>query len=104
MEHQAQDPPSGPVQLPISVQAGDEGVESSPAKKDLGLLVDENLDVIWQCALTAQKASRILGCIKSSMGCIKSSMGCRSREGILPLRSGESPPGVLRPALGSPVK
>jgi len=33
-----------------------------------------------QCALTAQKANRILGCIKSSVA-------SRSREGILPLCS-----------------
>ena len=33
------------------------------------------------------------------LGCITSSMASRSREGILPLCSGESPPGVLHPAL-----
>jgi len=40
----------------------------------------------------ARKASRTLGCIKRSTA-------SRSREGILPLCSGESPPGVLRPVL-----
>jgi len=54
---------------------GDEGIESSLAKK--GLLVDEKLHMTHQCALTARKANHILGCIPSSVA-------SRSREGILP--------------------
>ncbi|PKU36332.1 rna-directed dna polymerase from mobile element jockey-like [Limosa lapponica baueri] len=71
---------------------GGKGIGSSPVEKDLGLMVHEKLDVSWQCAPAAQKANHILGCVERSIS-------SRAREVILPLCSGETPPGVLCPAL-----
>jgi len=72
----------------------DEGIESSPAEKDLRVLVDEKVDITQQCVLAAQKASHTLGCIPSSVG-------SRAREGVLPLCSSLVRPllEVLHPAL-----
>ena len=61
----------------VSVKLGDVRIEQSPTRKDL---VVGKLGMSQQCALTAQIANRILGCIKRSVA-------SRAREVILPLCS-----------------
>jgi len=82
----------GQGNLQYQYRLGDEGIESSPAMKDLGALVNEKLDMSRKCGLTAQTANCILGCLKSSVA-------SRLREGILPLCST-----LVSPHLGSCVQ
>ncbi|PKU46143.1 hypothetical protein llap_3555 [Limosa lapponica baueri] len=64
-----------------------EWIESSPEEKDLGMSVDEKLNMSQQRELAAQKANHIRGCIRRSTA-------TRLREVILPLYSG-----LVRPHL-----
>jgi len=69
---------------------GGEWIESNPEEKDLWVLLDEKLNTTQQCTLTVQKATHILGCIKSSMA---------SRLRATLLCSDVNLPGILCPAL-----
>ena len=78
---------------------GEELLESSPAEKDPGVLVDEKLDVSQQCAPAARKANGALGCTKKGVA-------SREREVTVPLYSALVRPSsaILHPGLGTPAQ
>ena len=82
----------------------DEGIETSPAEKGLGPALRRRAWGYWwmksqQCALTAQKANRTPRLYQTKHG-----QQVEGGDSAPLLRSGESPPAVLRPAPGSSLQ
>ncbi|XP_065413911.1 uncharacterized protein LOC101936461 [Chrysemys picta bellii] len=72
---------------------GTNWLSGSSAEKDLGITVDEKLELSQQCALVAKKANGILGCISRSIA-------SRTSDYSLLFGNGAATSGILGPVLG----
>ncbi|PKU39393.1 rna-directed dna polymerase from mobile element jockey- hypothetical protein [Limosa lapponica baueri] len=88
--HLSQDNPQDQYRL------GDEGIESSPEEKDLGVvLVHEKLDMSWQCALSPE------GQLHPGLHLEMHGQQVKGDDSAPLLCYGETPPELLCPALES---
>ena len=79
----------GSGNLHYQYKLGDVKIERSSAENSLEVPADGKLDMSQQCALAAQKANHILGCIKRSVVAVKGA------DPAPLLYTGEISPGIL---------
>jgi len=86
--HRSQDNPKHKYRL------GRKRTENSPEDKDLGVLADEKLNMTWQCCFHSPEGQPYPGLHQKQRG-----QQVEGGDSAPLLCSGETPPGVLRPAL-----